>query len=274
VIHRDDQVEVVAQRAEEKRIGRKRPLDAPAARATHGDRRNDLRLLLAAPEQSAFAGMRIDAADRDPRVAESGAHEQVASALDRALDETSVDFLDRIEQADVRRHVDHAQLRRKQHQRHFGRSGQVREQLGVSRVTMPGCVQRFLVERRGADRVDVPLADEPHGTLDVAIRGFARDGRELAERKTGRHEREIEAVDRAMLEPRVVGFCNARTGIPTFAIWAARSRRFASPITSGRPDSYGARCASAFITTSGPTPAGSPIVIPMRARFMTLPFLA
>ena len=47
----------------------------------------------------------------------------------------------------------------------------------------------------------------------------------------------------------------------------AATRRCRSPITRGRKVSCSSRCARPFMTISGPTPAASPMVMPMTGRF-------
>ena len=51
---------------------------------------------------------------------------------------------------------------------------------------------------------------------------------------------------------------------PRFKIAAARRRRLASPMTSGRQNLHGSSRARVLTMISGPTPAASPMVIAMR----------
>ena len=101
---------------------------------------------------------------------------------------------DRVDDADVGRDVNHAQLRR-----HSiidtSRRGQVREHLGVAGVLVAAGVQRFLVQRRGADRVDLIGLRELHGAGDVPISSVTGDGRQLAERQVVGDQVEVDAVD-------------------------------------------------------------------------------
>ena len=114
-----------------------------------------MRLLLAVAEQAVLAGVRIDAAHRDPRRGDAGAHQRVVSAPDRSLDQAGLDSRDRVDQADMRGDVDDPQVGRRQHHRDFRCAGQRGQQFGVAGIAMAGGVQRFLVQRRGADGVDV-----------------------------------------------------------------------------------------------------------------------
>ena len=61
---------------------------------------------------------------------------------------------------------------------------------------MSGGAERFLVERRRADRVHLADERQRHGALDETERRIACHGRELAERQIVRDECEIEAIDR------------------------------------------------------------------------------
>ena len=67
-----------------------------------------------------------------------------------------LDAADGIEQADMGSHVDHAQVRRHQHHRHLVDAGQVRQHLRVAGEDVAAGMQRFLVERRGADGIESP----------------------------------------------------------------------------------------------------------------------
>src|SRR5438132_1743127 len=85
VIHRDDEVEITAARAEEERVGGQRAFDLDATRARRFDTRQELLLLLAPAEQTALTGVRIDPADRDARARHAGAHESLVTAADGAF---------------------------------------------------------------------------------------------------------------------------------------------------------------------------------------------
>jgi hypothetical protein len=131
VIHRHDEIEVAAAGAKEERIGGKRPFHANAARAEPIDRRDDLLRFLATPEEPALAGVRIDAAYRDSRPLDTHPLEERMAARDRALHTRVVDQFHGIEQSDVRRHVDDAQVLGHQHHRDLGGVREVGEELRV-----------------------------------------------------------------------------------------------------------------------------------------------
>src|SRR4051812_48766357 len=83
------------------------------------------RLLLAAAEQAALAGVGVDRADADPRVVE-----RRVAASDRPLDEAGLDLRYRVDQPDVRGHVDHVEGAGGEHHRDLLGAGQVGEELG------------------------------------------------------------------------------------------------------------------------------------------------
>jgi hypothetical protein len=58
------------------------------------------------------------------------------------------------------------------------------------------------VQRRGADRVDLFCLGELDRTRDEAVRGVARNRRQLAERQISGNQIEVDAVDRARLVTR------------------------------------------------------------------------
>ena len=188
-------------------------------------------------------------------------------ARDDALDQRRIDARDRIEQSHVRGHVDHAQFRRHEHHRHFGRVGERGQQLGVTRIFVPGRVQRLLAERRGADRLRAARLDDAHRTFDVAVGGFARDRGGLAERQVRGNSCRGRCTPhcRGDTQPRPDrrGF-RLSSWLPTSS--PARRSRSPSPITSGLHIARTSADASAFMMISGPMPAASPIVIAIVGR--------
>jgi hypothetical protein len=231
---RDDQVEIALERPVEEGVGRQRAFDFPAAGDAGPDRRLDLRLLLAAAEEAGLAGVRVDAAHGDAGVRDAGADDELAAARDRALDQSRVDPLDGVEEADVRGHVDHVQPGRHEHQGDLGGAGQGCEELRVAGEPVAGGVERLLVDRRGADRVDLARAREGHRPLDEPVRRFATGGREHAERRVLGYQGEIDAIDRADFEPRLVRRLDRVNGKSQAGALRCRASRRASPITRGR----------------------------------------
>jgi DeoR/GlpR family transcriptional regulator of sugar metabolism len=158
VVHRDHEIEVTPPGAEEHRVRRQRPGGVDALGLGTLDARRHLLLLLAAPEQAVLARMRVNAADGDARTCDTGADERLMSPLDRPVNESWLDLLDHVEQADVGRDMDDPYPGAGEHHRYFWGAGQIGEHLGVARVLVPGHVQGFLVQRGGADGVH-PLVD-------------------------------------------------------------------------------------------------------------------
>src|SRR3712207_333421 len=97
-------------------------------------------------EQSAFARVRIDPAHADPRRCNPRAHKSLVAAQDRSLNKSRFDLCDGIDEANMGRHMDHAQLRRHQHHGNFWRMRESRQDLGMARKDVPSRVERLLVE--------------------------------------------------------------------------------------------------------------------------------
>src|SRR5471032_1291093 len=197
VIHRDHEVEVTTARTEKERVGRQGTGDIESTFLQDLDRRDDLFFLLAITEQAVFARVRIDAAHANARLRNSRFHQRRVTAFDRALYEAGLDLPDRVDDADMRRHMNHAQMWRNQHHRDFLDAGQMREHFSVARILVAACVQRFLVERRGADRIDLLRLRQLDGARDVLLRGIAGHRRELPEGEVVRDQVQVDAINGA-----------------------------------------------------------------------------
>ena len=79
----------------------------------------------------------------------------------------------------------------------------MRQQLGMAGIFVAGGMQRFLGERRGADRLCEAGLHDLDGLLDVAIGGVAGDRRHLAERQIVRHVLQIEALHGGGIKVRI-----------------------------------------------------------------------
>ena len=148
-------------------------------------------------EESVLAGVRVDGTDADARVADAGFHQRVVRAHDSALDQAGVDFGNGVDEAGVRGDVYDPQLGSNQQHGDFFGAGEVRQQLGVSGKDVSCHVQGFFVERRGADGVGFTGHGQLGSAFDEAIGGFASGGREFAEGKIGRNNRDVDDIDRA-----------------------------------------------------------------------------
>jgi hypothetical protein len=126
--------------------------------------------------------MRVDREDTDLRIRDPGPAHGLVPAANRALHQAGFDLRDGVDEADVRGHMDDPDLRRRQHHRHLLGAGQVCQQFRVAGKHVAARVECLLVERGGADRVDVPGDGELAGDSDVVVRGVAGDGRHLPPR--------------------------------------------------------------------------------------------
>ncbi|MNO67013.1 hypothetical protein D3C76_578140 [compost metagenome] len=143
--------------------------------------------------------MRVDAAYTDARPLDARLDQRRMTPLDGTLHQARLDLADRIDDADVRRDVNHPQLRRYQHHRDLVHVGQVGEQLGVAGVLVATGVQGFLVQRRGADRIYLPGLGQLHRTGDETVGSVPGDGRQHAERQVCRNHIKVDAVDDTLL---------------------------------------------------------------------------
>ena len=156
VIHREHCVVACEHLWHEYRVGRQRPVGADAGGAQALDRRgDDARLLLA--EVTAFAGVRIQPADRDPRVAH-GEPPRELTGEDRAHLVQRVDG-ERAAHRGERQMGGcerHAQLACGQHHHGACAVGALREVLGMAAERDAGVVDHALVHRRRDDGVELP----------------------------------------------------------------------------------------------------------------------
>ena len=87
-----------------------------------------------------------------------------------------------------------------QHHRDFRGAGKVGQHFGVSGERVPPCPQRLLVERGGAERVDLARFDHRHSPFDEAEGRISGNRRKLAPRQPFGDEPEIDAIDAPALE--------------------------------------------------------------------------
>ena len=135
----------------------------------------------------------------------------------------------------------------------------MREHLGVAGEDVSGGMQRFLVQRSGADRLDVAGHCQFGGHADVFVGGVACHSRQFAPGQVLGKQPQIDDVD----PPGVLGVGDPFDGndLRLQAENAAASRsRAASPMTTG--GTIVATCGSSIAgtMTSGPIPAPSPMV--------------
>ena len=111
VQHHDEGVEA---RHVKHRVGPERAGDREAVGRRGIDRRlDDVDLL--APEQPAFAGVRVEAADRDPRRGDAHALQRAGGFVDDARDPLACDRLERLPHALVQRRVGDLHVAEAQH---------------------------------------------------------------------------------------------------------------------------------------------------------------
>ena len=113
---------------------------------------------LLAPEQPVLAGVRIQAGDGDARRAHAEPRQLARRQRDRRLERWLRQRARHVGQRDVNRRQHDAQRVGVEHHRDVRRAGQMREQIGVAAPRQAGQPERFLVDRRRRDRVDVAAA--------------------------------------------------------------------------------------------------------------------
>ena len=146
---------------------------------------------------------------------------------------------------------------------------EVGQQLGVPGVRVSRPPHRRLVERRGGQGVDAARQRRPRGGANRGHRQLAALGAHLA---VGRRlDRLGYLVDEDPPRPRIVA---REIGVER-KLESARGEL--PPQRGPRPEDHGtavlidAGSLSALSATSGPTPAGSPIVMATRGRVMRSP---
>ena len=75
--------------------------------------------------------------------------------------------------------MNHLELGGRQHHRHLLGTGQVRKQFRVSGIDVSCRMQRFLVQRRRADRLDFTAYSEFACDADILIGRISRDCRQF-----------------------------------------------------------------------------------------------
>ena len=139
--------------------------------------------------------MRIYAADPNVRIRDAGSFDCVVSACNRAFYKAGLDARDCIDEPDVRGYVQHLQFRGSQHHRDFRCSCEVCKGFRVTRESVAGGLQGFLIQRRCANGGDPSAHGEARGELEISIGRFASFSRESAPGKVGRHQLEVNTVD-------------------------------------------------------------------------------
>jgi len=191
VRHRDDDVEFARMPggvagAHEDSVGSVGPAGVDPFAARRGDRgRDDAQLLVA--EETAFAGVRVEPGDRDPRPCRAEPAQRRIGDPDRLDDRIEGDRVERAPQRHVDRHEDRLQLVVGQHHPHRRRraavGGERLQHLGMARVANARRGERLLVDRRGDDRRRFAAADERDRALDRACRRFASARVDAADRR-------------------------------------------------------------------------------------------
>src|SRR5699024_8419696 len=122
----------------------------------------------------------IDSANPDTWLFDSSPGECFMASGNRTLNETRLNFGDSIDKSYVSGYVNNAQLRGGQHHGHFFNARQVRKHLSVAGEKMSSSMQRFFVERSGADRLRAAIGCHVCRDLDVLVRSITGDRGELA----------------------------------------------------------------------------------------------
>ena len=150
------------------------PIDGDAGRLRVGDRRRD-HVDLLAPEQAAFAGMRIEPADADARLRDADAPQRRVGGADRAADPLAGDQRERLRDADMQRAMDDARVAEAQHEKHVVvvHAGLARHEGRVAVERDAGGRDRGLVVRRRHHGVDLAGARRRDRARGARERGAA-----------------------------------------------------------------------------------------------------
>ena len=179
VIRREHRVELAPHRAHEHGIRRQW---AGGAERLGG--RPEHPVLLVA-EETRFAGVRIDRAEREPGPLDSPPLPEPALGDASGPDDPVQGEQRRhVAERHVGRHQHHAQLLRGEHHRDVHVAGEVREPFGVSGIGKAGEMEGVLLRRRGDDRVHLARERELDRGLDRVAGEPARPDR--AARSSGR----------------------------------------------------------------------------------------
>jgi hypothetical protein len=181
VVAGDHRIELALERAQEQRVRGERTADVLAlvAKLGHGGREH---VPLLAPEEAAFARVRVHAADRDPRARDPELGQRPAQQPRHAQQFHARDGVRNRAQRAVDRQQRHAQPAADEHHRDVGRARGLRQQLGMPRPRIAGRVERLLVQRRSHQRVHAPRERVLRRPQHRLGRGAAARGRHLPER--------------------------------------------------------------------------------------------
>ena len=214
--------------------------------------------------------MGIEPGHRQPGSADPQPAEQLGGDAHHGLQALGRDPARDLLEGDVGRHVRHPQLRTHEQHRHLRAVAEVGQQLGVPSVRVSRPPHGRLVERRRGQGVDPARERRAGGGADSGHRQLATFGAHLAVRRRfdrlGRPPGRGPAPARRR---RGVSSGSSASSTPRAATSRASAARV--PNTTGRQCSYRPGSLSALSATSGPTPAGSPMVIATRGRVMRPP---
>ena len=263
-------------RADEERVIRMRTGRVEPLATGLFDRGPDQRLLLVA-EQPILAGMRIERCHGDPGTspAGQGPHRLVGQA-DLREDRVTTQQVEDPAQCHVQRHVDDPQAGRRivleiEHHRVIGGVAPLREDLGVPGMTNAGLVEGLLVQGQGGDRVD----SSGERQVDRGVQEGECGAAGPAVDRARAHIVEItETAARRQAGNRArhrVCFFRGGDDLDVERMFPAGQGHGAledlgSPITTGRARARSAGSSQPRTITSGPIPATSPIVRPIKGR--------
>ncbi len=168
---------------------------------------------LLAPEQPAFAGMRIEAGDGDARLG----HAQPARGIGGEADGAQLAGQRQQAGHGGERHVDRrqhdAQLVVEQHHAHVRAPGQFGQDFGMAGMGDAGRVQRLLVQGRGDQCAHPPLLRQSRAQQHGLVRGAACPRIEPAGRQiVGQGRAGLHDLDDAGGEPRLLRAVDRENG--------------------------------------------------------------
>lgn len=180
VVSRNNRIEIPSGSPREQAVGRQRAHDIEALGAEEPDGR-DVYVLLLAPEQPSFAGVRVQATEGDPTAAGSQAGKLAVDQADHATNQVGRQSVGYGPQRLVDRQQRHAKPSAHEHHGHVRHPGLRGQHLGVTRPRVTCGMKRLLVQWRRDKSIDAVLERVVGGNAHSFRRRSAACGRDSPE---------------------------------------------------------------------------------------------